>query len=698
MDAVKLGACGIKRLEITKKANPSIKIPILFCFSEFMMTKIDQIFNKIKLYLLNTFVPSTEVDLILFAHYTNQPYMHHLHKINTYFFCLASCFLIFLLITLPTELPSQSLRWQQRVEYTMEIFFDHEHHQFEGKQNLKLWNNSPDTLRKLFYHLYFNAFQPGSDMDVRSRLMPDPDPRIGGRIQLLSKDEIGYHKIKWIRQGQDKLQYSIHGTILEVQLTKPVKPGELVQIDMNFESQVPVQIRRSGRNNKEGIDYSMAQWYPKLCNYDEQGWHTPPYVAREFYAPWGDFDVTITMDKKYCIAATGILQNPEEVGCGYSDRSSNRSMKKWKFLATNVHDFVWAADPDYTHMTFKRKNDCILHFFFQDDEKTNEAWNQLPAIIDKALDFIESKYGPYPYHAYSFIQGGDGGMEYPMATLITGNRSINSLVGVSIHELMHSWYQMMLASNESLYPWMDEGFASYAEEEVINYLRKQKLISGEVEKDPHAETIANYRAFANSGLEEVLSTHADHYSTNRAYGMAAYNKGAVCLTQLKYIMGERAFDKGMLDYYWKWKFRHPNPNDFIRIMEMASDLELDWFKEYFVYTTKKVDYGIDSVFVFNNKTKCRLIRADLFPMPVELKITYADGSNELYYIPLNLMLGNKTFPPNIRVKRLDEWSWVNPYYEFEIDKALDEIKEIQLNPENQLIDVNSSNDLIRFNN
>ncbi len=604
--------------------------------------------------------------------------------------------LVIIIISTIHSLSAQSYRWQQRVEYKMEISFNADQHKFEGTQNLKLFNNSPDTLSKLFYHLYFNAFQPGSDMDIRSRLIPDPDPRIGGRIQLLTKDEIGYHKIRWIKQGRDKLHYKVRGTILEVQLNKPIAPGQSVLIDMSFESQVPIQIRRSGRDNKEGIDYSMAQWYPKLCNYDEQGWHTPSYVAREFYGPWGDYNVTISIDKKYCIAATGILQNPDQVGCGYSEKSSNRTNKKWRFVANNVHDFVWTADPDYTHTTLKRKNDCVLHFFFQENEKTKESWSQLPEIVDKALDFIESRYGPYPYKSYSFIQGGDGGMEYPMATLITGNRPINSLVGVSMHELMHSWYQMILASNESLYPWMDEGFASFADEEVMNYLRKEKMISGEVEKDPHAETIANYIAFAQSGQEEALSTHADHYSTNRAYGMGSYNKGAVFLTQLKYIMGEKTFDKGLLDYYWKWKFRHPNPNDFIRIMEKASDLELDWFKEYFVYTTKKADYGIDSVYTINGKTICRLTRNELLPMPVELKIKYSDGSSSFYYIPLSLMMGKKQFAANTRVNQLPEWSWVNPYYEFEIEKNENEIIEIKLNPDNQLIDVNPSNDLIRF--
>jgi hypothetical protein len=588
---------------------------------------------------------------------------------------------------------SQSYRWQQRVEYKMEIDFDAEDHQFEGKQNLKIWNNSPDTLYKLYYHLYFNAFQPGSAMDIRSRNLPDPDPRVGSRIQSLSKEEIGFHKIHWIKQGKERLTFNPRGTILEVVLNKPLLPSETTVIDMQFHSQVPIQIRRSGRDNKEGIDYSMSQWYPKLCNYDEQGWHTDPYIAREFYAPWGDFNVNIYIDKKYCVAATGILQNPEETNCGTSTSSFNRNRKLWKFTANNVHDFVWTADPDYVHSTFKRKNDCILHFYYQDNEKTHESWNQLPQIIDKALDFIEAKYGSYPYKAYSFIQGGDGGMEYPMATLITGNRGISSLTGVALHELMHSWYQMILATNESLYAWMDEGFASYAEEEVINYLKKEKIITGEAIPDPHSETINNYVSFIKDNEEEVLSTHADHFTSNRAYGIASYVKGAVCLTQLKYIIGEKYFDQGILQYYSKWKFRHPNPNDFIRIMEKTSDIELDWFKEYFVYSNKKIDYAVDSVYYSEKKTHIRLKRNGLFPMPVKIKITYRNDANvNYYYIPLDLMLLNGNNKLLNEYITLRDWPWVDPYYEFTVDKGKESIDKIELNPDKQLIDINSAND------
>ncbi len=607
-------------------------------------------------------------------------------------------FVLFIALLIISELGTgQSYRWQQRVNYTMSIELDSENHQLKGNQYLTLYNNSPDTLTKLYYHLYFNAFQPGSDMDVRSRNIIDPDPRIGKRIATLTSDEIGYHDIKCVQQESKKLKFSIHGTILQVELNKPIFPLDSAIIEMEFKSQVPIQIRRSGRNNKEGIDYSMAQWYPKLCNYDEQGWHTPPYVAREFYGPWGRFDVTIKMDSKYCIGATGLLQNSENIGCGYSSDESKGKSKTWHFIAENVHDFVWAADRDYTHKIYTRNNNCKLHFLYQENDKTKDAWSALPVIIDSALQFIETRFGPYAYTSYSFIQGGDGGMEYPMATLITGNRPLISLVGVSIHELMHSWYQMMLATNESLYPWMDEGFASFAEEEVINHLKKLNLIPGQFVADPHNETIRNYIDFINFSREESLSTHADHYSTNTAYGQESYGKGALCLVELKYIIGETAFRQGMLNYYWRWRFRDPNPNDFFREMEKVSRIELDWFKEYFVYSTKTMDYSIDSLYVKDAKTICRVKRIGLFPMPIEVRVELKSTSSTLYYIPLNLMLGSKPFEKNMNVVQLKEWSWVNPYYEFIIDASIESIKSIQIDPENQMLDVNSSNNLF-FNN
>ncbi len=587
---------------------------------------------------------------------------------------------------------AQADRWQQAVKYKMDIDFQIKKHQYDGYQVLSYTNNSPDTLNKVFYHLYFNAFQPGSAMDVKSRLIKDPDPRVSDRIAKLNKGEQGWIKVQSLKMNDQDLTYHVEGTILEVTLTTPILPGATVSFEMRWEAQVPLQVRRSGRFNKEGIEYSMAQWYPKMCNYDYQGWHATPYVAREFYGIWGDYDVNITMPSNYVIAATGVLQNAAEIGYGYGSTEIKDRPKKhtWSFKANNVHDFVWAADPDYTQIVHKAYNGTTIRFFYQPGEKTTENWQKLPVIVDEALKYIEKRYGKYPYPTYSFIQGGDGGMEYPMATLITGERSFNSLLGVAIHEWMHTWYQMILATNESLYPWMDEGFTSYAGAEVMNHLRSLKLIPGEVKANPHLESVKGLINFISGGLEEPLITHADHYVSNTAYGVGSYTKGEVFLEQLRYIIGVDAFDKTMLQYYNTWKFKHPNSNDFIRVAEKASGLELDWFKEYYVNTTKTVDYSIDQY----NGNLIVLRRIGEMFMPLDITITDTKDKIYKYYVPVDLMRGEKKGDVFFDgFKTLDDWTWTNPTYTFTPDVKISDIKLITIDISGRLVDVDRSNNI-----
>ncbi|GJM31991.1 MAG: peptidase M1 [Saprospiraceae bacterium] len=617
-------------------------------------------------------------------------------------FSLLSLFLSFFSIAVITQ--AQPDRWQQAVEYKMDIDFDTKQHQFSGKQTLVYYNNSPDQLDRVFYHLYFNAFQPGSMMDVRSRTIPDADPRVSDRISKLEKDEMGYHKIQVLKQNGKDLQFEVAGTILEVQLAEPIKPGEKAEFYMEFDSQVPVQIRRSGRDNAEGIAYSMAQWYPKMCEYDYQGWHANPYIAREFYGVWGDYDVSITIDRNYTIGGTGYLQNPEDIGHGYAGENTDPPKKKgkkltWHFVAPQVHDFMWAADPDYTHDTFTRADGLVLNFFYQKNDNTTDSWVALPAIMDKAFEYINKNFGQYPYKQYSFIQGGDGGMEYPMATLITGERSLGSLVGVSVHELLHSWYQMVLGTNESLYAWMDEGFTSYASSRVMNHLKGLGLIPGQMVENPLVGTYSGYAGFSKSGLEEPLTTHSDHFNTNAGYSVAAYVKGSVFLAQLEYIIGKQAFDAGLLDYFNTWKFKHPNANDFIRIMEKSSGLELDWYREYFVNTTKTIDYGIKSVEADNRNTLVTLQRIGLMPMPLDVLVSYKDGTSELFNIPLRIMRGAKPSPDaTIKYTVLEDWPWTNPEYQITLSQSKDQIVNIVIDPKGGMADVESENNTYSSSN
>lgn len=588
-------------------------------------------------------------------------------------------------------LSAQDYRWQQRAEYSMDVRLDVKTHKVTGTQKLVYYNNSPDTLSKVYYHLYFNAFQPGSMMDVRSRNIADPDARVTDRISKLKDDEIGYQRIQSLKQDGKDINFHVEGTVLEVTLAKPILPKTKTTFDMKFESQVPVQIRRSGRNSREGIAYSMTQWYPKLAEYDFQGWHAYQYVAREFHGVWGDFEVKITLDPSYIIGGTGKLQNADKVGHGYEKAGTKVTRPSgeltWHFVAKNVIDFAWTADPDYVHEIAQVPGGPEVHFFYQPGEKTTENWKKLQDYTVKHFQFMNRTFGHYPYEVYSILQGGDGGMEYPMCTLITGERSLKSLVGVMAHEVAHSWYQGVLASNESLYAWFDEGFADFATNESMALLFN--------EKDPHGGSYAGYFALVKSGLQEPMSQHADHFTTNRAYGTSAYNMGTVFLHQLKYIMGEENFYKGMRRYYNTWKFRHPEPNDFIRIMEKTSGLQLKWYMTYWINTTKRIDYSLKNVVADNEATFVTLERIGEFPMPIDLWVTYTDGSSELLYIPINETLGNKPVESKTQT-RIDQeaWPWVNPTYTLKINKPAKAIARLEIDPSQRMADIDRKNNVV----
>lgn len=583
--------------------------------------------------------------------------------------------------------------WQQRVEYTMEIDMDVETNRFSGKQKLVYENNSPDTLDRVFYHLYYNAFQPGSMMDVRSRTIEDPDPRVEDRIAKLSKDEIGFHEIKYLKKNGVAQKYEMVGTILEVELDQPILPGKKVTFEMEFESQVPLQIRRTGRDNVEGIEYSMTQWYPKMCEYDKEGWHANPYIGREFHGVWGDFDVKISIDKNYVLGGTGYIQNPQEVGCGYEDPSKKMvsvtgNKKTWHFKAPNVHDFAWAADPDFVHDTTMLNNGTIIHFLFQNDT-LGENWRNLKAFAKKGFEYVNANFGEYPYKQYSVIQGGDGGMEYPMCTLITSEGSFAGLVSVTIHEGIHSWFQGILATNEAKYAWMDEGYCTFAQYKTLDYLYEKNTLN------PLSRNYMGYIRLAQTDKEEPLTTHADFYKLNGVYGSNAYSKGAVLLMQLGYVIGEEALMRTMKRYFNEWKFKHPTPLDFKRIAEKESGLELDWYFEQFVETTNTIDYAVKSVEAVGNKSEITLERIGDMPMPIDVIVYKKDGDLIWYNIPMRIMRGEKG-EDIIKVKRetLVDWPWVYPQYTFTIDIPVSQIAEVVIDPTNRLADIEPTNNTL----
>ena len=570
--------------------------------------------------------------------------------------------------------------WQQHVEYEMNINVDVSDFTYDGDQSIVYTNNSNDTINKVYYHLFFNAFKPNSQMDIRSRTIRDPDRRVGSRIVALDENDYGDISVSSLKQDGKDINFEINETVLLARLNKPLLPGKKTKLNMVFTAQIPLQIRRSGKLNKEGVDMTMTQWFPKLAEFDPEGWHPNPYIGREFHGVWGNYKVNITIDKNYVVGGTGYLQNANEIGHGYSEKiakEKDESTNTWKFYAPNVHDFAWAADPDYIHDIKRTESGVDLHFFYKPTVNV-EHWKKLQDDSVKLMEYFEESIGPYPWEQYSIIQGGDGGMEYAMCTMITGERPYPSLLGVTAHEMAHAWFQHLLATNEAKHSWMDEGFTEYVTSLSENYVN---------DKDPefpHKSSYDRYYLLASSGFEQAQTIHSDRYDYNFAYGASAYSKGSVFLSQLGYIIGKNNLNKTLKRYYEEFKFKHPTPNDFKRIAEKVSDLELEWYLNEWTRTPHKVDYGID-ISLLESDRVITLKRIGRIPMPIEIVVSFEDGSSDMYYIPNDLLYGYKSFSDEVYL--MEPWSWVSKEYEFEVVGSK-KIAKVEIDPSKRIADVN----------
>ena len=604
-------------------------------------------------------------------------------------------------LALALSAQAQDNHWQQQADYQMNITMNVKNFQYKGVQKVTYINNSPDTLTTVFFHLYFNAFQPNSEMDANLQTLPDPDGRMAtnigtpqrpiyeSRIAKLTPDEIGYLRVKKLTQDGIPATISHESTILKVTLPTPILPHSRTVLSLDFEGQVPVMIRRAGRNSPDGVALSMAQWYPKMVAYDHKGWHTTEYLGREFYGVWGNFDVKITLDKTYLVGASGVLQNPNEIGFGYEDKgvkvaTTKAATKTWHFIAERVHDFTWAADPQYVHDKHQLADGKTIHFIYK---KYKDTWKQIQEPMLKVFDYYNQLIGKYPWPQYSFIQGGDGGMEYAMCTLMVGNEKYERLVGTAAHELAHAWFQHLLATDEAAYPWMDEGFTSY-----IEYLAEHQILKTKKTANPFDSAYKGYFGLVKSGFQEPTITHSDRFATNYAYSVTAYYKGLLFLTQLDYLMGNEALQKTLKRYYNEYAFKNPTPNDFIRIAEKVSGMQLQWFLNEFMETDHTADYAISKVEGKGNKTEVTLKRVGRLPLSIDLWVTDKAGNIRYVYVPLRMTYAEKpnTYPAYPRTV-LPAWGWGNPTYTFTLDMPLEDIKSITLDPENKSVDTDKEN-------
>ena len=609
---------------------------------------------------------------------------------------------LFILFSLIFSLSSaqQNAYYQQSAKYKMDIDVDAENFTYQGKQTLTYTNNSPDELKVVYFHLYWNAFKAGSMMDQRvggqgkngdSRLQKDGISRLAS----IPKTEEGAQNIHWIKQNGKDLKFEIQETIMKVELATPIKPNSSTTFTMDWDAVIPMQIRRSGRNNREGIDMTVTQWYPKIAEYDYDGWATFDYVGREFHAPFSDFEVNIKIDKNYVIGAGGILENPLEVK-GYDEKATIKTDDKnkatWKWSAKNMLDFAWAADKDYTVENFTVLDGPKVYYVYQKSDKT-KLWSDSKPYITQFFQLMNATFGRYTYPTYSFIQGGDGGMEYGMCTMMLGEaNSLEGLLGLMVHEGGHSWNQQIMAYNESMRPWMDEGFTSYYENLVMHQILPPKVATA----NPFVGTLNAYRNFVKRGIEEPAVWFGDHHDNGGAYSFASYVKGELFLVQLGYIMGEQNLSVTMKEFYNTWKLKHPTDRDLMHIAQKVSGMDLKWFQNYWINTTKTIDYGIKEVKYDANSTTVTLVNNGNIPMPIDFSILKKDKKVINYQIPLNMTHVWKKKDIYGDFTTLNYWPWTQKEYTFTIPYNKSQISTLGIDFSQRLADVNMADNMVEI--
>lgn len=566
-------------------------------------------------------------------------------------------------------LSSNVYAWQQRVHYTMNIVLDAEAHSYKGEQRLVYVNNSPDTLRSVFYHLYYNAFKPGSMMDLRSRNLPDS--RL--RIWQLETDEQGDVRIDRVAQGGTQVTWDVDETNLRVTLDKPLLPGDSTVLEMSWTTRIPRLTRRGGWMSNEGVEFSMAQWYPKMAEYDASGWHSDEYIEREFYGVYGTFDVAITLPAEYIVGATGTVVNPNEVQCGYElgaidttllSPASGKGTKTWKFHAEDVHDFAWVADRYYAHQIVAWRG-IPIHMLFK--QNVYDSWRTLGDLTRLTMEYYSRRFGSYSWPQFTVAMAGDGGMEYPQMIMITGYRGANALVNVMAHEVGHQWYYGMIGNNETQEAWLDEGFTQFLTDEARRKLFQVRQTSPydgvrdlvyPWDNSPWRD-IQGYYDLAVDDYDEPLTTFHDWYREG-ATSSLVYFKGEAVVRMLQNMLGDSLFDAGMRLYMQRWRYHHPGYRDYEKAMEDACGMRLDWFFNQWVGSKKTCDYAMDDLTSQQTSdgwtTTIALSNRDEIVMPLDITLLYDDGTTAVANIPVE---GWRK--PGVEFN-LPRWKWVERRY------------------------------------
>lgn len=593
-------------------------------------------------------------------------------------------FLIFLLF-LPIH---ASCYFQQEVNYQIEVRLFTALNRLEGKEKLTYFNNSIDTLSVLYFHLYINKFKEYSEKD---------------------ENNFGYVEIISVTDSLDlELSYKIFGTIMQVMLNQPIVPGDSQLIHIRFNTILP---RSTDGYGYYGYHYDVGNWYPVPAVYDQYGWHIDQHINAEYYQEWGNYGVKITVPLGFIVGATGSLLNPEVLpdSAECIDRRfqyqmwSDTSTITYFFSAPMVHDFAWTADPEFVIRRIRSGKHTILFLIPQYRLKD---WEPQIEIAKKCMQFFEDKIGSYPYPYLTVVDGyiTAGGIEYPNLVIINDNISNSRILSATIiHEIAHQWFYGLIANNQTRYGWMDEGFATFFENLAFEYIYGEEnyYVSSPqgfwgkyfgYNKNHRQNDLLIYLRYIRSGNEEQIDLPYDWFQYD--YYTPYYQKMSLVIDQLRYLLGDTDFWKGIRTYYNTWKFRHPYPQDLYNCFEKVSQKNLNWFFTQWLHTTWHCDYGVKQV-KGNWKSqgdsseylaKVIFEKKQPITMPLEFMFSLKDGNEYHYRIPVGD--GENFLEP--------QDTQITPWSHYKNEKIVqlklpDKISHIHIDPENKLLDINPFN-------
>lgn len=537
--------------------------------------------------------------------------------------------------------------WQNSADYHLSCSIDTSKHQINGKVEIDYTNNSPDVLDFIWLQLDQNIYKKDSRGIMTAKAI---DSRwsiesITNGFEL-SNITIEQYGNKYIPKS------IISDTRMKLELEKGLLTNDKIKICMNFYFTIPQYgTDRMGRvKTKNGWIYQIAQWYPRLCVYDDiEGWNVLPYLGQgEFYLEYGDFEVSITAPANMIVVCSGELLNPElcfsakeltqyKLALNSDHTVSIRSKEElntnrkgittWKYKISNARDVAFAASSafilDGAKMNLPSGKKSLALSAYPVESITKNGWQRSTEMIKGSIEHYSQKWFEYPYPAAVNVAGTVGGMEYPGIVFCSMRSTGGSLWGVTDHELGHNWFPMIVGSNERKYAWMDEGFNTF-----INDISSENFNKGEYKNQnffmnpryfgkPSSEYMVQYMFGDNM---DKLFTEADAIKENNL-GIAAYFKPAVMLHQLRNILGEKRFDEAFRTYIHRWAYKHPTPWDFFRTIENVSGESLSWFWRGWVFNNWRIDQSIKDVKMFNDTTvSISIENVEKMAMPVTVSL------------------------------------------------------------------------------